>query len=428
MEKIYRNTLKIYVNNDFEGTGFYFNIKGWVITCWHLFKRHKNAKSKISINGEIYTVFTKDEKLDYAILKPLHNVNKKPLPLDYYFKLSDGETIFEAYGYGEMPNKDNPKKLKGTLEDIDEENNLCRAVISNLSRGIIPGDSGSPVFVDGKIVGILKAKQDIDYKANKVSYGYVRFLNDVLFFADSTPNIFDIQPLENAPKKIIDKLICNIENKNLIPQNQYQLQKIINEKPKETCEAFSSIICSKVERINALKKLKGIVPENTGIESYYFYVNIWTTTEISSQLDIDRANDIDYKKYLLNIIDLLANDKVKTAEKFARLNPADVIEDSKAREFFDVFLPYLYYSDTFEKKIGKENVNIRDKYRKTFDKNNMGFALDNITKDFIKTSYANFKLIYSIKYFMNEDFYKKCMEKITTNFIKTIHYEQKCNK
>jgi hypothetical protein len=145
--EIERATVKIFVYNEFQGTGFFITPDGYLLTAYHCFDQYPvfadNIIIKTNFGKEFKAPFeeAKSSKLfDIAVLKVDENISIS-LPLGVVSK----EHIFDdivALGYPAGHRDDNqqigiyPGKISKFRDDFKIENNAIKG----------PGQSGGPVY------------------------------------------------------------------------------------------------------------------------------------------------------------------------------------------------------------------------------------------------------------------------------------------
>ena len=141
-----------------QGTGFFINSKGDILTCAHVVDSSKNLYIEIPFFGsdkykcEVVTIIP---QFDIALIKCLDYKNKDFLELGNSDNL-DVNTEVHVVGY--------PASLKLSLSN---SNNLkfTSGIISGQQAGLIqtdsainPGNSGGPLFCNNKVIGINSSK------------------------------------------------------------------------------------------------------------------------------------------------------------------------------------------------------------------------------------------------------------------------------
>lgn len=143
-----------------RGTG-YLITSDIVVTCAHVVS-HKNVGDVVQIRINNYnedaTVAAVDQDEDCAILRLSQVLEATPLSLSS--DICKRGDLWEGYGYPIITNNAG-HPLKGDIQDIKGEDNTGRPSIILYSRevaadALAQGFSGSPVLVNGQVIGHLK--------------------------------------------------------------------------------------------------------------------------------------------------------------------------------------------------------------------------------------------------------------------------------
>jgi len=141
-----------------QGSGFFIDLKGHILTCAHVVNGSKNVYIEIpSLGSEKHEcdVISICPYFDIALLKTKKYIPKEYLILGDSDKLEVGNEV-QVVGY--------PVSYKSSSNNI---NNLkyTIGIISGQQKGLIqtdsainPGNSGGPLFCDNKIIGINSRK------------------------------------------------------------------------------------------------------------------------------------------------------------------------------------------------------------------------------------------------------------------------------
>lgn len=249
------------------GTCFLVN-QNYILTARHCISK-KKIDSKINVefsnwSGEVTLIKKLDRPLDLAILKvdsPITGIDFLPLVDDV---LVNNENI-KIFGYPQE-HPDLGKPVKGVINDVDliledrdfEEDEIDLRIrsedIKRCKTGYIQGLSGSPVVVDGGIIGIVKSnlgdgigiqrirnflinfeeygieyKKIINSEARQIQKSMDRRIYDtVLEIQNHTNNVLKIiknqidfggNVIKINRKKIIEKLKEEIKNNSIIVLN-----------------------------------------------------------------------------------------------------------------------------------------------------------------------------------------------------------------
>jgi S1-C subfamily serine protease len=176
-----RNVVKVLArgvcSDTSEGTAFYVTDHE-VVTNAHVVAGH----TKFSVDGAAATVALYDPDNDIAVLR----VSRSGAPLSFLsgepsnnskiqivgFPLNESRTRSDGYYEGE---------ITGDSRNIYNQDLAARTFLS-LEANIEPGNSGSPVLVDGKVAGIVES-----YSLSQLSTAYAIPLNVVRHDIASTP-------------------------------------------------------------------------------------------------------------------------------------------------------------------------------------------------------------------------------------------------
>lgn len=141
-----------------QGTGFFINNKGFILTCSHVVNGSKNIFIEIpNISSKKYEcdIISICPHFDIAIIRTKEYRSKDYLLLGDSDKLNVGDEV-QVIGY--------PVSYKATANNI---NNLKYTIgaINGQQKGLIqtdsainPGNSGGPLFCNNKVIGINSRK------------------------------------------------------------------------------------------------------------------------------------------------------------------------------------------------------------------------------------------------------------------------------
>lgn len=191
-----------------QGTGFFINDKGYILTCSHVVENSKNIYIEIpSINTKKYlcSIISIIPKFDLAIIKINSKIKTSYVKLGDSNKLNVGDSVF-AVGF--------PKNLTANVNNIK----YTLGIVSGQQNGLIqtdtainPGNSGGPLFLKDKVVGINSRK----LVGNNVSnIGYCIPINYYKLIKNEKEKII-YTPMLNSNFNITDpKTIKNITSEN----------------------------------------------------------------------------------------------------------------------------------------------------------------------------------------------------------------------
>ena len=139
-----------------QGTGFFIDNKGHILTCAHVINESRNVFIEIphisSSKYECAIIFFVPE-FDIALLKIKNYKNKDYLSLGNSEKLKSSDEVF-AVGFPKSISYSKANNMKYTL-----------GIVSGHQEGLIqtdtainPGNSGGPLFLKDKVIGINSQK------------------------------------------------------------------------------------------------------------------------------------------------------------------------------------------------------------------------------------------------------------------------------
>jgi serine protease Do len=261
-----------------QGTGFFINNKGHILTCAHVVDGAKNLYIEIpNITTDKYEckVIYICPEFDIALIQCLKYKSK------YYVKLGDSEKIdsgkeVQVVGY--------PASLTTSLRN---SNNLkfTVGIIGGQQKGLIqtdsainPGNSGGPLFCNGKVIGINSQKlvgDGIDNVGYSIPINNYKIIKDSFVNNDKTNIIY-------RPNLLFS---FNNTNKNL-------LKEITNNKIEYGISISYIYDYSPLKNTNIKK---GYIITNIGgydIDNYGYTLNYkWIGTNISIDTLIDKFKE-----------------------------------------------------------------------------------------------------------------------------------------
>ena len=187
-----------------QGTGFFFNNDGYILTCSHV------VENSINIIIDIPNISTEKIKCELIYIVPefdialIKTINYKN---DYYVELGDSEDIkisdnVFAVGFPKSINRSGSNNIKYTL-----------GIISGHQEGLIQtdtainsGNSGGPLFKDNKVIGINSRKLVGDNVSN---IGYSVPINYYKKLKQNNSKILN-RPKLNCVINNTDKNLCKI--------------------------------------------------------------------------------------------------------------------------------------------------------------------------------------------------------------------------
>ena len=194
-----------------QGTGFFIDNKGHILTCSHVVDSSINILIDIpSISTDkikcelIYIV----PKFDLALLKVIDYKNKNFLELGNSDNIKMSDKVF-AVGFPKSINTVGGNNIKYTL-----------GIVSGHQEGLIqtdtainPGNSGGPLFKDNKVVGVNSSKM---VGGNVSNIGYVVPINYFKNIKNNKNNKSKIinRPLLNCIVNNTDNSVCNTLTNN----------------------------------------------------------------------------------------------------------------------------------------------------------------------------------------------------------------------
>ncbi len=160
LEEIKNSIVKISVNSQFAGTGF-FIAKDIVITNAHVIGN--STAEQILVNGQqCKGIITRkqDESGDYALLRTVFTAEYVP-EINIQFKPAAADnTIGRFFGFG-AESFNEPTAFEGKILNV-YKGNMYELQVNPANRMVLPGDSGSPFVLDNAVTGLLFARKQQD--------------------------------------------------------------------------------------------------------------------------------------------------------------------------------------------------------------------------------------------------------------------------
>ncbi len=243
-----------------QGTGFFINLKGIILTCAHVVDSSKNLYIEIPFLGsEKYKceVVSIVPQFDIALIRCLDYKNKDFLELGDSDNLNVNTEV-HVVGY--------PTSLKLSSSN---SNNLkfTSGIISGQQSGFIqtdsainPGNSGGPLFCNNKVIGINSSKLVGESLEN---IGHAVPINNYKVIKDSISNnniIYRPNLLfsyNNTDKNIIKKLTNGKVDNGII------VSKIFN---------YSPLKNTKIKKDSIITEINDIKIDNYGLTSDYKWI------------------------------------------------------------------------------------------------------------------------------------------------------------
>jgi S1-C subfamily serine protease len=279
-----------------QGSGFFIDLKGHILTCAHVVNGSKNLYIEIpSLGSEKHecTVVGICPHFDIALLKTKKYIPKEYLLLGDSDKLEVGNEV-QVVGY--------PVSYKSSSNNI---NNLkyTIGIISGQQKGLIqtdsainPGNSGGPLFCDNKIIGINSRKlvgeslENIGYAVPINNYKVIMndLLKDEIVYR---PNL--LLKYNNTNEHILKDITNNKINKGII------VSKISKN---------SLLHKSNIKKDCIITQINNFHIDNIGLTDYRW---LGTQIDIDILLNKFKNNDIISIKYYNNETRKVELEKVK---------------------------------------------------------------------------------------------------------------------
>lgn len=271
-----------------QGTGFFINNKGHILTCAHVVNGSKNIYIEIpNISNDKYQcdVISICPKFDIAVIKCKNYISKEYLELGDSDKLEVGMEV-QVVGY--------PASL---LQSISNSNNLkyTIGIIGGQQGGLIqtdsainPGNSGGPLFSNNKVIGINSQKlvgealENIGYSIPINNYKTIKkdFDKKIIYRPDL------LIEYNNTDKDLLKNLTKNKVEKGIIVSKIYDTSIFKNSSIKEGCI------------ITSIDKYK--------LDNYGFTINYkWIGTNINMNVLLNKFEN--NKKVNIKYFDITKN-------------------------------------------------------------------------------------------------------------------------
>jgi len=183
-----------------QGTGFFINNKGLILTCAHVVDNAKNIYIEIpNISSKQYlcSIVYICPKFDLALIKTTDFLNKEYLKLADSDKLNSGMGVF-AVGFPKNFSRINVNNIKYTEGIISGQ----QSGLIQTDTAINPGNSGGPLFYKDKVIGINSKKLVGDNVSNigyaipinnfkNINVNYNYNLNSKIIYRPSFEAIFN---------------------------------------------------------------------------------------------------------------------------------------------------------------------------------------------------------------------------------------------
>ena len=139
-----------------QGTGFFIDKKGLILTCAHVVDNAKNIYIEIpNISSKKYlcSIIYICPEFDIALIKTTDFINKDCLKLENSNKINSGMNVF-AVGFPKNFSRINVNNIKYTEGIISGQ----QSGLIQTDTAINPGNSGGPLFYKDKVIGINSKK------------------------------------------------------------------------------------------------------------------------------------------------------------------------------------------------------------------------------------------------------------------------------
>lgn len=217
-----------------QGTGFFINNKGYILTCAHVVNGAKNLYIEIpNITSDKYEckVIGICPQFDIAIIKCLKYKSK------YFLKLGNSDNIIsgsevQVVGFPASLtySSRNSNNLKFTLGIVGGQQNGLIQTDSSIN----PGNSGGPLFCNGKVIGINSQKlvgNSIDNIGFSIPINNYKIIKDN-FINNDKPNIIYRPNLlfsyNNTDKNILKNITKNKVENGIIISKIYDYSPLKN--------------------------------------------------------------------------------------------------------------------------------------------------------------------------------------------------------
>jgi S1-C subfamily serine protease len=191
-----------------QGTGFFINNKGHILTCAHVVNGARNIYIEIpNISSDKFQcdVISICPKFDIALLQCKDYYSKEYLELGNSDKLEVGmEVQVVGYPTSLLNSKSNSNNIKYTIGIIAGQ----QSGLIQTDSAINPGNSGGPLLCNNKVIGINSQKL-VGYAVDNISYSvpinyYNIFKNNIDQKIVYRPSL--LLEYNNTDKKILEDL------------------------------------------------------------------------------------------------------------------------------------------------------------------------------------------------------------------------------
>lgn len=320
------------------GSGFFIK-KDTILTCYHVISDHTNIMithtklDKVKMKVDVLKVFPDD---DMALLKInredpetsglLNDINDfidfQVLDKDYSYKV--GQEVF-VYGY--PLNSEDLKISKGTINGFQDSSIQIDAALN-------PGNSGGPLILDNKIIGVNAAKV-ASTKVDRV--GYAVPIYRYLIYDES----FSVSPKKDLYLK--PKFLFTYQK----IQDNYQAQKLLG-------------LPDNFDKENIAKQYNGVRISDISEKSNFYNAGLrkgFFLTEFNGN-SINRFGDVEVNFFPKKInLDELSNWFYLGQKIFIKYidpqEPQKIIENHLTLTRYSEILPTFYknYNDGFHHKV-----------------------------------------------------------------------------
>ena len=270
-----------------QGSGFFIDNKGHILTCAHVVNGAKNIYIEIpNISSDKYecTIVGICPFFDIALIKCKNYKSKDYLEIGDSLKINIGkEVIVVGYPASYTLTSSNKNNLKFTV-----------GIISGQQKGLIqtdsainPGNSGGPLICKNKVIGINSMKLVGDSLEN---IGYAVPINNYKMIKDSFQTNIIYRPnllfeFNNTDKLVLQKLTNNKCSNGII------VSKIFNHSP---------LLETYIKKDSIITKINDVEIDNYGLSLNYK----WLETNISIDVLLNNFKNNDTLK-----INYFNNDK-----------------------------------------------------------------------------------------------------------------------
>ena len=299
-----------------QGTGFFIDNKGHILTCAHVIQSSKNIYIEIpSIDNKKHkcNVIGLCPEFDIALIKCLDYKSKTYLKLGDSNKLSSEDKVvvigYPASMTKSSSNKNNLKFTNGIISG--QQNGLIQT-----DSAINPGNSGGPLFCKNKVIGINSQKLVAPSLDN---IGYAIPINNYKVIKDQ----FNKNIIINRPNLLLnydnttEEIIKNLTNNKI--KNGIIVSKLYEDSPLKNTE---------IKKDSIITKINNIEIDNYGISKNHKWIN----TNISINDIISNCKNNQKIK-----IEYYNNDKKKVST--VDLKPIDL----KIKQVFSSFEEVPYF-------------------------------------------------------------------------------------